>query len=561
MLLNLHVKNLAIIEELDVEFNEHLNIITGETGAGKSVILGSVNLALGGKVNKEMIRQGADYALVELLFQIDDDALLKELEAEGYTLEEGELLLSRKMMASKSICRINGENATAAALRALGAYLIDIHSQHEHQSLFSKDKHLELLDQYARNEIKDYIQEIAGAVTEYHKIQSELAQSDMPKEERLRELSFLEYENNEIEEASIQPGEEEKLEEEYRHLSNAQSVLVSLGQVYQLLSEGEQSVAELIGRAARTMAECKEPDGRIAGMAEQLSDADSIIHDLNRDISDYLSSQTPDEARLHEVEERLDLIRRLISKYGSEEEIMKHMEENAAKILRLKNYETYERELLERKETLEHQLTENCSKITEIRKKYAKGLSEKITDTLLELNFSDVRFEIRFQELDHFTKNGRDEVEFYISTNPGEPPAPIGKVASGGELSRIMLALKSVFAEHDQIPTLIFDEIDTGISGRTAQKVSEKLSVIADTHQIICITHLPQIAAMADQHYVIQKTVEEERTSTAIYPLSDEETTDELARILGGAQITDKVRENALEMRQLAEQYKKSIKE
>lgn len=560
MLLNLHVKNLAIIEELDVDFDDHLNIITGETGAGKSVILGSVNLALGGKVNKEMIRQGADYALVELLFEITDGQCAEKIREAGYALEDGQLLLSRKITAGKSVCRINGENATAASLRALGAVLIDIHSQHEHQSLFSKDKHLELVDQYAKDEIAEYVKDIAKDVEEYQKIQKELSQSDMPKEERLRELSFLEYENNEISDAAVKPGEEETLEKEYRRLYNAEAVLASLGQAYGILSEGEQSVAEQLGRAARVIAECREPDERIESMMEQLSDADSIIHDLNRDLSDYLNDETLDEERLKEVETRLDLIRKMKAKYGSEEEMARHQAENAEKIERLKNYEIYEKKLNEKKERLEQQLSKNCGIVTKIRKKYAGQLAEQITETLLELNFSNVQFEIRFRELDHYTKNGMDEVEFYISTNPGEPLAPIGKVASGGELSRVMLALKSVFAEHDQIPTLIFDEIDTGISGRTAQKVSEQLSLIAGSHQVLCITHLPQIAAMADKHYVIKKSVDEDRTTTSITALSDEETTEELARILGGAAITDKVRENAQEMRQLAKEYKKSAR-
>lgn len=560
MLLNLHVKNLAIIEELDVDFDDHLNIITGETGAGKSVILGSVNLALGGKVNKEMIRQGADYALVELLFEITDGQCAEKIREAGYALEDGQLLLSRKITAGKSVCRINGENATAASLRALGAVLIDIHSQHEHQSLFSKDKHLELVDQYAKDEIAEYVKDIAKDVEEYQKIQKELSQSDMPKEERLRELSFLEYENNEISDAAVKPGEEEALEKEYRRLYNAEAVLASLGQAYGILSEGEQSVAEQLGRAARVIAECREPDERIESMMEQLSDADSIIHDLNRDLSDYLNDETLDEERLKEVETRLDLIRKMKAKYGSEEEMARHQAENAVKIERLKNYEIYEKELTGKRERLEQKLSKNCGIVTKIRKKYAGQLAEQITETLLELNFSNVQFEIRFRELDHYTKNGMDEVEFYISTNPGEPLAPIGKVASGGELSRVMLALKSVFAEHDQIPTLIFDEIDTGISGRTAQKVSEQLSLIAGSHQVLCITHLPQIAAMADKHYVIKKSVDEDRTTTSITALSDEETTEELARILGGAAITDKVRENAQEMRQLAKEYKKSAR-
>ncbi|MDD6208048.1 MAG: DNA repair protein RecN [Clostridiales bacterium] len=560
MLLNLHVKNLAIIEELDVDFNDHLNIITGETGAGKSVILGSVNLALGGKVKKEMIRQGADYALVELLFEINDKQCADKIKEAGFELEDGQLLLSRKITAGKSVCRINGENVTQASLRMLGSFLIDIHSQHEHQSLFSKEKHLELLDQYAKEEIGTYLQEISRDVAEYQQIVNELSKGKMPKEERLRELSFLEYENQEIEEAAIKPGEGDALEREYRHLSNAESVRLSLGQAFGILSEGEQSVSELVGRAARIMAECKEPDERIKGMMEQLSDADSIIHDLNRDLSDYLCEEPLDQERLLEVEKRLDLIQRMAAKYGNEEEMARHQKENAEKILKLKNYEAYEQELLCKKEGLEKNLFKICSEVTRIRKKYAEELSAQITDTLYELNFSNVQFEIRFKELDHFTKNGRDEAEFYISTNPGEALAPIGKVASGGELSRVMLALKSVFAEHDQIPTLIFDEIDTGISGRTAQKVSEKLSLIAGSHQIICITHLPQIAAMADKHYVIKKRVEDDHTTTSITPLSDKETTEELARILGGARITDTVRDNAREMRQLAEQYKKSIK-
>ena len=551
MLQSLHVKNLALIDEIEVEFAEGLNILTGETGAGKSIILGSVNLALGGRYTKDLIRQGENYALVELVFTVTEKSRLKALEKLCIYPEDGLLILSRKLMDGRSVSRINGETVTIAVLKEVAAILIDIHGQHEHQSLLSKKKHLEILDTFAKESLGDKKEKLAQCYQEYRKLKDELEHANLDGEERARELSFLEYEVKEIEDAQLTVGEDEELEAVFRKYSNGKKIMDAVGAANAATSEDDESASERIGRALRELSSVSAYDERVKEMEEQLTEIDNLLSDFNHELASYLSDEEFDEETFYETEKRLDLINHMKSKYGNTiADILKYGEEKAERITVLNDYDAYLAGLQKNVSEKEKQLEQLSRKVSDIRKKESKKLTESIKNALLDLNFLDVQFMMEFAETD-YTANGIDDAQFLISTNPGEPVKPLGKVASGGELSRIMLAIKTVMAS-DKIGTLIFDEIDSGISGRTAQMVSEKMNALGRSHQIICITHLPQIAAMADSHFLIEKSVENQATVSKIHKLTDEESVEELARMLGGVEITDTVLENAREMKQMA---------
>lgn len=553
MLFHLSVRNLALIDSAEVEFEEGLNILTGETGAGKSVIIGSVNAALGGKTSKDMIRQGCDYAYVELVFSVTDEKKRRELAAREVCPDaDGNLIISKKIMPSRSISRINDETVTAARLREITGILIDIHGQHEHQSLLYHAKHLEILDEYGKSRIAKLKEQTAEAYQEYAAVKKKLEYYQSGREQLLRETDFLRFEIEEIENAGLKPGEEEELESAYRRFSNSRRIVESLSEAYQAVN------GDTVARALLAVEKAAEYDEGISGIRDQLYDVDALMSDLNREISSYMEEMTFDEAAFRETEERLDLIRGLENKYGDTiEKVLDSLDKKREKLEELEHFDLRREETERRFAQLEERLETLCGELSEIRRETAQTLTERMREGLSDLNFLNVEFTMEFRRLSHYTAGGFDEAEFLISTNPGEPPRPLGAVASGGELSRIMLAIKAVLAETDDIPTLIFDEIDTGISGRTAQMVSEKLSLIAGSHQVICITHLPQIAAMADSHYEIRKTAKENRTVTQIKRLSEEQMTDELARLLGGAEITEAVRQNAREMRALAAEKKR----
>ena len=558
MLTNLHVKNLALIEEAEVAFGPGLNILTGETGAGKSILIGSINLALGRKMTREMIREGASSCLVELVFQIENPQILESLKDLGVETEEGQLIITRKIQDGRSISRINGETCTVSQIKRIASLLLDIHGQHEHQSLLYQDRQLEILDAYGREEIEPLLEAVSAAFSEYKEIQKELDSYQMNGEERARELSFLEFEIQEIEDAALDPGEEEELERKYRKMSNSRKIAEALNQVYQLTGY-EAGAGEMTGRALRELSDVVSYDEDLGGMADALTDIDGLLNDFNRDVSSYLADFTFSEEEFYETEKRLDLINHLKSKYGKTiSDVMNYLEQQKLKYEQLQNYEErrdfYAKKFQEASENLElasHNLSEK-------RKEYSRELTEQIVTGLRDLNFLEVSFEIAFQRTSHYHKNGFDEIEFLISTNPGEPVKPLAKVVSGGELSRIMLAIKALLADRDRTETLIFDEIDTGISGRTAQKVSEKMARIGENHQVLCITHLAQIAAMADVHFEISKQVENGETLTRICRLSEEESVRELARILGGAELTQTVYDSAREMKELARVQKTS---
>lgn len=559
MLRNLHVKNLALIDEMEVEFEEGLNILTGETGAGKSLIIGSINMALGQKVPKEMIKEGADYALVELIFEVKSEDTIRRLQEMDIFPEDGMVIMSRKITGGRSVAKINSESISAAKVKEAAQLLIDIHGQHEHQSLIGKKMQLALLDDYAKEETQKVKAEVKKRYEEYSSILKELEEKDIDKEQQQRELSFLEFEIQELEDACLREGEDEELEKTYRKMMNGKKIAEACGVAYRLTSENGESASDQIGRALREISAVTSCDAELQPLEEQLEQLDGLLNDFNRDMSSYLSGLEFEEEDFYETEKRLDELNHLKSKYG--DTIAKVLEAKEEKIQRkeaLLDYDAYLNQLKEQKKASEEALEKASKKLSKIRKKYAKELCRQVTEHLLDLNFETVDLSMEFEQTTHFTSNGYDEVEFLISTNPGETPKPLGKIASGGELSRIMLALKTVLANNDEIETLIFDEIDTGISGRTAQKVSEKMDLIGRNHQVICITHLPQIAAMADTHFLIEKTVESGRTTSKIHRLPQEESVAELARMLGGVSITETVLENAKEMKELAAKTKKS---
>lgn len=559
MLLNLHVKNLAIIDEVEVDFSDRLNVLTGETGAGKSIIIGSINTALGGKVSKDLIRKDAEFALIELLFQVESAQDRERLESLGISFEDDTLLISRKITASRTINRMNGESVTVGMIRQAAELLIDIHGQNEQQSLLRKGTHLEILDRYAREEFAGRGEALAETYGEYKKLREELSEKEIPEEERLREISFLQYELEEIESAKLEPGEEEELEQAYRKLSNATEIAEGLSRIYQSSSQEVGSVSERLGESIRTLSQLAEYDGRVSEFLNQISDIDALVTDFNRDISDYMDEFDVGTDEFAAVEKRLDLVRGIKAKYGkTTAEVRAYQEKIRQKLAYYEEYDSHRKELQEKLQKTEKELEKLCREVSKIRRRNGEILEKEIVQALKDLNFLQVQFRIFVEEREEYTARGRDEVEFMISTNPGMELRPLGKAASGGELSRIMLAIKAVIAGHDEIQTMIFDEIDVGISGRTAQMVAEKMAMIGRSHQVICISHLSQIAAMADTHFLIEKENEGDSTHTEIRLLTEEESVEELARILGGAKITEAVRKSAGEMRQLAKQTKEN---
>lgn len=561
MLLNLHVKNLAIIDEVEVDFSDGMNVLTGETGAGKSIIIGSINMAIGGKVPKDIIRKGAEFALVELLFSVDTPQQKQYLEEHGIIIEDDEVLISRKLTRGRGINRINGESVPASVLKQAAGVLIDIHGQNEQQSLLYKSKHMEIVDRYAKEAMAGMDTEYAEVYRNYKKLIEQRDSESIPEEERLREISFMQYELEEIENAALVHGEEASLEETYKQLSNASSIVSGLGEIYGMTgSDGVDTVSEKLAQSMRIVSRLCDYDDKINQFAEQLSEIDNLVSDFNRDVTAYLDDIELEGEQLDKVEKRLDLVRTIKAKFGSTtEQVNEYAESLREKLNRYEEYETYRAKLYEQIKEAEEKLKSLSSAMSDVRRECAKVLENEITAALIDLNFLQVQFSIDIRDLAEYTPNGTNEIEFMMSTNPGEDLKPIGMAASGGELSRIMLAVKAVLAEHDEISTLIFDEIDVGISGRTAQKVAEKMAVIAGSHQVICISHLAQIAAMADAHYLIEKSNNASHTSTQIRLLETDEEIEELARILGGAMITEAVINSAAEMKQLAVKLKENL--
>ena len=558
MLENLPVKNLALIEEEDITFLDGLHILSGETGAGKSIILGALGLALGGKVSKDMLRDPGKEALVEAVFRITRDSQRKQLAELDIEPYDDEVILSRKITESRSVAKINGEMVPAIKMKQVGDIFLDIHGQNDHQSLLHKKKHLEMLDEYAKNEVGPLKERMQTAYKTYAAKQQEWKEANQLDGDREREISFLEYEIKEITEANLEIGEDARFENQYRRLSNSKRIMEALSEAYQQTS-GSDGASEQVGRAVQRLHQILSYDEALEPMFESLNDIDSLLSDFNRDLSQYMAETEFDEEMFAQIDGRLNEINRLKDKYGATiEDILAAKQEKEDRLEKLMHHEAYLAKLTQALNDAKKEAEDAAFALSGMRKRYAKELSGKVEEALMDLNFLDVHFSMEFLQTDHIGADGYDDAQFMIRTNPGEPIRPLKDIASGGEMSRIMLAIKTVLAEHDDIDTLIFDEIDAGISGRTAQAVSEKLHLVAKEHQVICITHLPQIAAMADHHYLIQKDVVGNETISSIEALSYHDSIKELARMLGGTTITQTVLDNAKEMKDLA-QGKKDV--
>ena len=560
MLESIRVKNVALIDEAEAEFHKGLNILTGETGAGKSILLGSVQLALGAKADKGLIRQGEESAFVELVFSLDEEQ--KEALSEfDISPDEELLILQRKIYPGKSICKMNGETVTLKTMQNVAELFIDIHGQREHQSVLKAAKQEEILDDYCKNKISDLLEELEKTYRSYREEETLLKEAEKMDGNHIKELELSRYELDEIEKADLKEGEDEILEGRYERLSNAKKIQEAVGGVESILqNENGSGILNGISLAIRQLKEAGNLDEALQDEMQQLSDAETILQECSRSLDRYLDGFSMEEEDLGAVEERLNLINRLKDRFGREiADILEYGRKLSEKINKLENFEHYNEELREKHEKTKADYFKLAVKLHEIRSSEGEKLKEEMEKALKDLNFEQCAFLVK-TEYDEgmMSKKGCTRVVFQISLNPGEPLKDLSAVASGGELSRIMLALKSIFADKDHTGTLVFDEIDAGISGRTAWKVSEKLAVLRERHQVLCITHLPQIAAMADAHFCIEKTVEGEKTKTCIRLLEKSESIREIGRLLGTDQLTDAVLKNASEMKDLAEQTKQS---
>lgn len=561
MLLNLHVKNLALIEEVDVDFEKGLIVLTGETGAGKSLILGSVNIALGNKASKDMIRKGTDYSLVELTFSVSETCAKQLKKYDIYMEEDNIVTVTRKISEGRSISKINGETVNIKTLKNVMSLLIDIHGQHDHQSLLYTKNHLDILDKFAKDSILELKEQIKEEYSKYTKLIKKLEEFNIDEGQKAREIEFAEYEVNEIESANLKPEEDVQVEEEFKKLSNSKEIVSALSEIYNALSyETAGGLGDIINKAVMDINSIKGMDEKISQFQTELYDIDNLCRELTSQIYDYNSGMDFNPEYVRKVEERLDVINHLKLKYGNSiEEILRYKEEKEEYLEKLNNMTDEMESVKNQISELEGTLNNLCTKLSEQRKKAAKELEVLVKQALVDLNFIAVEFEIQITRKESIGENGFDNVEFMISTNPGESVKPLVKVASGGELSRIMLAIKSILATEDDIDTLIFDEIDTGISGQTAMKVAEKMAKISRNHQVICISHLSQIAAMADSHYVIKKTADENSTTTSIKKLTRQQSIEELVRINGGSGITEAGLIHATEMKDMADRTKSNL--
>ncbi|MGN1314772.1 MAG: DNA repair protein RecN [Lachnospiraceae bacterium] len=559
MLVSLHVKNLALIDELEVFFGKGLNILTGETGAGKSIIMGSINLALGGKADKSLIRTGADFALAELVFQTEDREQLRLLQKMDIPMEEdGTVIVLRRLMPERSLCKVNGVTVSQKQLKELASLFINIHGQHENQTLLNTKKYSQILDEYAGEEVDRLKDKLGELYASYVAMKKELSASWLDEKEKTREISLSSFEIEEIKEAGLVPGEDVQLEEEFRRMVNGKRIVAGVSAAYACTGYGSAAAGDSMGRAIRELKAVSSYDAKLEELTGQLEEIDNLLNDFNRSMVDYQRELEFEPEEFDRIERRLNLYNRLKDKYGNTvEEILAYQKTKEEQLRKLEDYDSYLEELKKKLEEYSCGMKDLCRQLSQLRKKAAKELEKKLKKGLQELNFLSVELQLSVEaRTDNLTAEGWDHIDFLISLNPGEPLQSISKVASGGELSRIMLALKAVMADKERIGTLIFDEIDAGISGKTAWKVSQKMAVLGKAHQLLCITHLPQIAAMADSHFVIEKKMEEGRSVTQISRIGEEEILYELARLLGGDDVTDAVLANAKELKDLAAKTK-----
>lgn len=547
MLNHLSIKNVAVIDRLGVDFHSGVSVLTGETGAGKSIIIDSINMILGDRANKGLVRYGSDKAVVQAVFDADE-SVIPILEENDIDADDGQIVITRQLTGEgKSVARINGMVVTLNVLRDIADKLINIHGQHDSQALLTPAKHISFLDAYAVND--EYIRKYRECLKRKRETEKKIQSLEMDEQEKMRRIDLLEYQVDEISKAELEKGEDEELKEQREIYANAEQITGAVAEAYMNIYGGDEAAYDSISAAVDALAAVNGVNPKLKSMYEALSGVMYSLEDVAHEVKEFGDSVEFDEQALNDVEERLDLISKLKRKYGAEiEDILKYLETARKDLEDIKLSDERTNELKEELCSIVSELQGYGKEISKRRAKYAEVLEKGIEQSLHELNMERSQFKVNIETSDEFYENGMDRVEFLISTNPGEPLKPLVKIASGGELSRVMLAIKSILADSDNVDTLIFDEIDTGVSGRAAMSIAKKLSEIGRGKQVICITHLPQLTAAADNHYLIQKNTEGEMASTTLTELDGEQREIELARIIDGGEVTELALSHAREM-------------
>ena len=552
MLRSLSVRNYAIIERLDLEFSDGLNVLTGETGAGKSILIDALNLILGGRAGAEMVRGGADRAVVDAVFDVSGAEELQRLVREmGYDVEDDQLLLTREVQAGgKSSCRVAGRPTAVSQLKEIGDWLVDLHGQHEHQSLLSVPRHLDMLDDWGGAAIHSVRGEVAEAYSSLQRLRQEKARLETEARERAHLLDLYAFQVKEIAAAKLTAGEDESLAYEHKRIANAQKLVESAALAVAAIGGGDSGsgALEALSAAVRVLEEAAGLDETLLPALEAIRNATYELTEAERDLTRYQDTLEFNPERLVQIEERLELLRTLRRKYGDTvEEILCYGEETAAKLNALTHSEERGAELDAEIQAAERRLRERCDQLSRLRCKAAAEFQKIVLSELHDLAMEKARFEVRIEPGEPSAR-GTDRVEFLIAVNPGEPLRPLAKVASGGEISRIMLAIKSAMARQEPLPTMVFDEIDIGVGGRTSSVIAEKMAGLSDAAQVLCITHLAQIASRGEHHYSIEKQVKGGRTIVSVTLLTPEQRIAEIARMIGGADVTEAVLQHAREM-------------
>ncbi len=549
MLNQLSVRNVAVIDKLDINLHDGVSVLTGETGAGKSIIIDSINMILGDRANKELVRYGTDKAVVQAVFDAPK-SVINILEENDIDVEDETVIITRQVTKEgKSVARINGMVVTLNILREISDRLINIHGQHDNQALLTPIRHITFLDAYADNE--EYINRYKDILSKKREIEKKISSLEMDEQEKMQRIDLLEYQVNEIKKASLEKGEEDDLREQRDIYTNAEQITKSVNEAYMNLYEGDeiQSAYDGISIAVNEISQISDLNPQLKSIYDTLNEIMYSLEDTAHEIKEFGETVEFDEQTLNEIEERLDLISRLKRKYGNSiEEILEYLKKAESELNDIKLSDERTNELKEELKNITKELKEKGNVLTQRRENTAKVLEENIEKSLHELNMEKSKFKVSIENDGTFYDNGMDKVEFLISTNPGEPLKPLVKIASGGELSRVMLAIKSILADSDGVDTMIFDEIDTGVSGKAAMSIAKKLAVIAKNKQVICITHLPQLTAMADNHYLIQKNTDGEMASTTLKELDEEGRELELARIIDGGEVTELALSHAKQM-------------
>lgn len=549
MLNHLSIKNVAVIDKLEVDFKDGVSVLTGETGAGKSIIIDSINMILGDRANKELVRYGTDKAVVQAVFDAPAE-VTDILQDNDIDCEDDQIIITRHLTSEgKSIVRVNGMAVTLGLLREISDKLINIHGQHDNQALLTPSKHVSFLDAYALS--GELISEYKEILSKKRDLEKQLKALDIDEQEKIRRIDLLSYQVEEIKKASLEKGEEEELKAQRDVYANAEQITNSVAEAYQNVYGGDevQSAYDGVSIAVDALSDVSEFDARIKSIHAALSEAMYAIEDAAHELKEFGDSIEFDEQTLNDIEERLDTISKLKRKYGgSVEGVLKYLKTAQTELDDIRLSDERAEELNKELDAVTAELAEKGRELSKKRTAAAADLEKRIENALKDLNMEKSSFKVSVESKNDFYDNGMDKVEFLISTNPGEPLKPLVKVASGGELSRVMLAIKSVLANSDGVDTLIFDEIDTGVSGRAAVSIARKLRVIGKNKQVICISHLPQLASMADNHYLIQKDTEGEMAVTTLTLLSDRDRELELARIIDGGEVTDLAIEHARQM-------------